>query len=434
MSRRDPDSGIGQRSDDTASEHSNSDIDSDLYLSILEEQEDEVHSVDSAEEDDIDVDPADDVPPAAPAPAAQPPLAIMAAATGSQLNIVQPYDGSTDVHLWIAHLERTQTQFGWNDATLATAAQSKLTGDAAAWLLAQTKANKLFPRFYNVAHEDTSLRPALIARFGERIRQLAALDAVSDLHQRAGETIDAFYDRTRIAIDRLNYLYTAAQKAEQAYLDHFHIQVFVYFGQGMLEEVRNKVLASVNPPVTDVALLEAARAVEAELNRTKKLTAITNDAPKSTEVLLSEITKQLAAIQLPNNQGKGNWNQQPRSGGNRGRGGPSRGSTGGTVGRSCWTCGKTGHMSRNCYQRRSGGSGRQGGPGRPAYGGNRTQRFGSGRGRGGYGYRGFRGNYGRGTNQYGRSAPSRQFQQYAIEEEGDYVDYDYQEDFEYPEN
>jgi hypothetical protein len=31
--------------------------------------------------------------------------------TGSQLNTIQPYDGSTDVELYFLHLERAQAQF-----------------------------------------------------------------------------------------------------------------------------------------------------------------------------------------------------------------------------------------------------------------------------------------------------------------------------------
>ena len=79
------------------------------------------------------------------------------------------------MELYFLHLERAQAQFEWEDADLAVAAKQKLTGEAARFVWSQIKRQKTLKTY---THADTGLRAALGARFGERITELAAADAV----------------------------------------------------------------------------------------------------------------------------------------------------------------------------------------------------------------------------------------------------------------
>ena len=73
-------------------------------------------------------------------------------------------------------------------------------------------------------------------------------------------------------MDRKNFSYTLAQKAEPAYLLHFNQDLFTFFGAGLKEYMRSRTLGSAAPPRTADMLLAAAHSVEAEFlcNNPKK--------------------------------------------------------------------------------------------------------------------------------------------------------------------
>jgi hypothetical protein len=220
--------------------------------------------------------------------------------TGSQLNSIKSYDGSEDVELYFLHLERAMAQFEWEDADLAVAAKQKLTGEAARFIVAQIKLQKPLDTY---AHEVNGLRAALRARFGERITELAAADAVVDLKQKEGESVDGFFDRVTLAMDRKNYSYTRAQKAEAGYLPHFNQDIYTFFGAGLKEYVRSRTLGSAAPPRTADALLVAARSVEAEFLRNNPRKAAVDEVSKEEataedgEDKITGLERQLAEVQ-----------------------------------------------------------------------------------------------------------------------------------------
>jgi hypothetical protein len=213
------------------------------------------------------------------------PLPPRMPATGSQLSSIVAFDGTTDVEIWLSLLENAAVQFLWEDVDVSAAAKSKLKGNASIWLQAQRKAGLLFPDYQDVAavvggdHPHLArlgLRQALIGRFGERVSELAAADAVAQLTQRDGESVDTFYDRVVIALDRKNFSYTAVEKALPPYQLHFMADVYTFFGAGLLEYIRARTRGAHNPPRTAADLLVAARAVESEYlrnNGKKKIVA-----------------------------------------------------------------------------------------------------------------------------------------------------------------
>jgi hypothetical protein len=230
--------------------------------------------------------------------------------SGSQLNTLQPYDGTTDVELYFLHLERAEVQYEWTDAELAVAAKQKLTGEAARFIWSQVKLQKPLEGYI---HAVNGLKTALRARFGERVNELAAADAVADLKQKDGESVDGFFDRVTVAMDRKNFSYTVEQKAHADYLPHFHQDIFTFFGAGLKEYVRSRTLGSAAPPRTAEALLTAARSVEAEfLRNNPKKTAVDavnqveneSDGKTSMEKQVEALQAELAEFKLGGGRSK----------------------------------------------------------------------------------------------------------------------------------
>ena len=154
-------------------------------------------------------------------------------------------------------------------------------------------------------------------------------------------------------MDRKNFSYTDAEKAAAGYRAHFDVDIYTFFAAGLKESIRTRTMGSVNPPRNITDLLVAARSVELEMNRHKKLLVDAigkgndskeeaKDLPVEQQVLL--LQKEIADLKVT--KSKANI--------------------------TCYKCQKKGHFARECR-------------------GERQQRGGQGFRRGGHGGRGYRG-------------------------------------------
>lgn len=180
--------------------------------------------------------------------------------TPQQLNSLTIYDGKTDVELWILHLERMRTQYGWTEPELTQAVLTMLQRMAKgqSFIASQTLKGVAYARWTDepgAAADDPpveiGLRTGLRERFGETITGIAAADAVSDLRQRHGEDVDDFAERVIRALDRKNHSYTRAEKLEEEYLRHFQHDIFTFVSAGLQESIRSRTLGAAIPPKTD---------------------------------------------------------------------------------------------------------------------------------------------------------------------------------------
>ena len=100
------------------------------------------------------------------------------------------------------------------------------------------------------------------------------MDAVQDLKQAEGETVSRFFDRVGLAMDRKNYIFTAAQKQQQQYLDSLNHDLNTFFLGGLLPGIRRRVLGSADPPANPDAAPDAAKAAEVEEQKSKKAATV----------------------------------------------------------------------------------------------------------------------------------------------------------------
>ena len=201
--------------------------------------------------------------------AAQP--ARVGAVSGSQLQALPEFDGATgrDIDVWIWNVERCRRQFGWTDATTSASAQGRMKEAAAYWLHAKKLSGVEFNHWDDPAGAGiVNLRPALLERFKIRINALVAADAVTNLVQKRTEAVSDFYDRVVVAVDRKNFSYTAAQKAEADYQEKMLQDVFVFFHAGLLPAIKSRATNGAEQPTDAAALLAAA--IQAELFLSKQ--------------------------------------------------------------------------------------------------------------------------------------------------------------------
>jgi hypothetical protein len=327
--------------------------------------------------------------------------------TGSQLNTLPVFDGApaSDVRLWFSKITDYADQYAWNDAEKASAAKNKLTGEAASWVQSQAKMGKRMRSWADQPHVAAAngqpaipaangLEREMITRFDEIVTELAAADAMAGLKMKAGERVNAFYDRVVLAVDRANHTYTAAEKLEGEYLRHMSAMIYTFFGAGLSDKIREKTMGAGTPPRTADTLLVAARNVEAEHSRAAghrtsgQVTAVEQGAPAAASASGSDsnphppgsMDYEIAALKLQ--FGKMMNNSK--------------------AGLRCFNCNEKGHFSRDCTAPRRpyrGRGGRGGGQGRGRGGGGRGYRGGGQGGTGGYGggYNGYQqgGNSGR---------------------------------------
>ena len=74
-------------------------------------------------------------------------------------------------------------------------------------------------------------------------------------------------DRVLLAVDRMHFNVTAAQKQEAGYRCVFASSVLMHFGAGMKSDIGKIILGQAEPPATIAYMLTAAEAVEAEQSK-----------------------------------------------------------------------------------------------------------------------------------------------------------------------
>ena len=294
-------------------------------------------------------------PPAAPAAAAAAPRV-----NGNQLTGIKPFTGKEDgsIELFVSSLQGAGRTFGWDDACLAAAAKQRLDGDAAAWMMANEKQNLM----YNGWDGDDGLKKALMTRFFPAITEAESASAIASIReQHAGESVQRYYDRIRLAIDRSHIAWPDAIKAAPGYAEVVQHQIFTYMAAGLKQSIREQTMGSAAPPRTAAALLTAAKAVEADQRGHAKrggvladpllleLGAIPDEAGaaaaadnQGANAIEAIVQKQLAAFGFGRGRGRG---------GNRGRGfihGRGRGRGNATFSRRCYNCDGEGHFAKEC--------------------------------------------------------------------------------------
>ena len=320
----------------------------------------------------------------------------MARVNANQLQVLGTFsgEGDDDAEAYVAKVAQCATSFQWTPDVTKTMVELCLRGIAARWLRSLDKTvdpavdlnvwqtpDPAFgvapalpvgaPPGVREFIPGSGLRHQLLLRFKKVVSEGSAVEAVIDLKQRAGETVDDFFDRVVMAMDAKNHRATEAEKQDEAYRDRLRDDVFTFFAAGMNDEVRRQALGGpeASRPTNAAALLIAARNSELERKKAKK--------PK----FLSELD---AGLQnLPGESGSDDGFSQAAGGASAEQfAGLSelmqqldvlRHRVAGMADIDCWSCGKKGHYSFNCVAKGGGAISARG----------RGGSSGRGRGRGG---------------------------------------------------
>ena len=192
-------------------------------------------------------------------------------AGGAQLQALPSFNpdektaGSLTAKEWIRRVERLGQNFGWNNVLLAGSAKNKLAGSAASWLEGQLVRGELMENWQG----PRGFRAQFLLRFDKARGAAAAVEAISDLHQKSSQSIRSFYDEVSIAVDLKHYNIPDADKQEPGYGVMRDNDIFILFQAGMNRKVRELAMAGADPPDNAQDLLDAAVRIEATLQDTK---------------------------------------------------------------------------------------------------------------------------------------------------------------------
>jgi len=164
---------------------------------------------------------------------------------------------------WVETLENTRDAYDWPEDSLVGVAKTRGGPRIAEWLRGQRLQGTTYLRWGT----DAGLKKALQGRFGPKFTSATAVHAVSDLKQRGSESCADFMDRVLLAVDRMHFAVTEADKAQAGYRRVFTSSSLMHFGAGVRPEIGKVILGRAVAPATVADMLTAAEAVEAELSK-----------------------------------------------------------------------------------------------------------------------------------------------------------------------
>ena len=299
----------------------------------------------------------------------------------NQLSGIELYNGDEGEHCrrFIDQVETARHMYGWNDDQTCAAALSKLTGGAYNWKTAEKTMGIEYTSWEGVPAAAgpppiaaaPSLKRGLEVRFAQTKTTGTAVDAVANLKQRSNETVSAFYDRVRIAMDTKNFETTEADKQQDWYKRNLKRDIRLFLQAGLRPEYRERVLGVQGAPTELDDIMEVIRTAEKEYAMVNKntmqiqATGLDTHQDEETKSVASGSTAAATEETVVYNiaaRGRG-------GGGQRGRGFRGRG--------NCFYCNTYGHWIRDCRKRiaaeRGRGRGRGGYTARGAYGANRAR-------------------------------------------------------------
>ena len=263
---------------------------------------------------------------------------------GSQLTAAREFAGKQgdDVEIWTAHIDRCKTTFDWSEARTAQIALNKITDTAAKWAEAQ---RSLGVEFANWA----DLKTAITKRFKAEISDATAAMAMSELQQLQSESVSDFYDRCVLAMKKKNHRIDAALKANNDFKKAVNTDLFVFFGGGLKKHIRNATICSSAPPENIEKLLEAAKRVELQTETRDRLYLLDDELEKKRDEGTKNLCDQVAALteEIAALKRRNFGSSRTPQGGQGPTSGPRNNNQRLPT---CWTCGKLGHYSRNCFQ------------------------------------------------------------------------------------
>ncbi len=277
-----------------------------------------------------------------------PPAGAGESLNANQLAVLSEFSGkdSEDIENFCLQVKRCKEAFGWSQHATSQMVQTKLTGAASTWLRSLIK---MAPREDSLDEWEVwdgldlvpgkGLKHFLLLRFREGMNEKGAVAAVADLNQGAHESVDAFYDRVVLAMDRKNFRTSDVAKETEAYKAQLCTDTYTFFAAGLNEDIRKLVLGVPNPPTEIMGLHAAARNAEREIRKSKPSSSINEVSEDPTDMAsppvpppptgvatmdLAELkTALVAAVK------------------STARRSPSKNIT-------CWRCNCVGHMSYQC--------------------------------------------------------------------------------------
>ena len=179
-----------------------------------------------------------------------------------QLNALLQFDGNRGEAFvnWIECLETAKDTYNWAENSLVQVAKAKGGAAIAEW----DRGNRLRGITVTDWAGDNGFRAMLYKRFGPKYTLATAVNAVSNLKQRARESCAQFLDCVVLAVNKQNFNVGDADKQTQVYKTVFDAAIISHFGAGLRDDISKVVLGSADAPNTVSSMLDAAEAVEAE--------------------------------------------------------------------------------------------------------------------------------------------------------------------------
>ena len=278
------------------------------------------------------------------------------AVQAAQVNSLETLTGESgpEAERFISTMERLILLYDWTDTQACNIAQMKFKGAAQDWIRAEAALGTTYTSWQGVEANAAanpprvaakSLKTELEKRFGETKTVGSAVAAMANLKQRHNETVSAFYDRVRLAVQKKNYNVPEADRND-AYRAQMREDIRTFLICGLRKEYQERVLGVANPPDTLEGIMSTVRAAEKEYDTQMKAMAALGGETMEEKPHQEEEGYSINAI----GRGQGyRGNSGPAGGMNRGRGAVGRG----TDRVRCYYCNNIGHMVRECRKKQN---------------------------------------------------------------------------------